>query len=513
MSYFLPYQERWINDNATIKIYEKSRRIGITYATSFRCVEKCLREPDGSSFVQWVSSRDELTAKEFVTDYVAMWSRQANADARGLNGESAEVVDEKHGITAFVVKFKNGARICSISSNPLAFAGKGGDILIDEMDLHAEQDTLYAMAFPCITWGGQLEIVSAYSADGCENTVFARLCAEARGENPKGMSYHKTTLDDAIAEGFVEKVNEVKAKKGRPGQTREEFRNQIRRGCIHADAFASQYLCIPNQASGQAAIQPSDLAAAKKEFPILRRHLDGDGSILDLVDPCVELYTHREYWADVLTGSDGRVCFGWDIAVTGDLACLWINRQIGGIYRLAACVTFKRCKVESQRRVVEAVLDAFPYAVGMGDASGLGTSDCAKLEALYFGRFTGQKFTAPFKLSMYTTLQGVYEARRQEIPIGYPEIAADVAAMRKEASASDKLIFAASRNELLPDSHCDLMTAGALAVYAGETIANSGPCRFEPSAPPERNNSGYDTFNNSNRMRRHELSENNIWPV
>ena len=137
MGYFLPYQERWVNDNATLKLFEKSRRIGITYATSFRCVLKCLYEPKNSSFVQWVSSRDELTAKEFVTDYVAMWAREANkisrelaaavADAVGLDGRNVEVVDEKHGITAFVVKFKNGSRICSISSNPLAFAGKGGD--------------------------------------------------------------------------------------------------------------------------------------------------------------------------------------------------------------------------------------------------------------------------------------------------------------------------------------------------------------------------------------------------
>lgn len=482
MGYFLPYQQRWINDDSTLKLYEKSRRIGITYGTSYRAVRKCLREKNGSSFVQWVSSRDELTAKEFVTDYVAMWAREANAVAVGLDGKNAEVVDDKHGITAFVVKFKNGARICSISSNPLAFAGKGGDILLDEMDLHENQETLYAMAYPCITWGGQLEIVSAYSADGSENTQFAQLCREAAGENPKGFSYHRTTLDDAIGEGFVEKVNEVKAKKGRPGQTREEFREQLRKGCITRGAFESQYLCIPNQASGQQAVNPSDLTAAKKKFEILRVHLTGNGSVLDLYDPCVEVYANPQYWSDLSNLSDwsDNISFGWDIAVTGDLACIWVNFRRADVYRLGACLTFKGCKTESQRRVVEAILNAFPYSVGAGDASGLGTTECAKLEALYYGRFTGAKFTAPFKMTMYTLLQGVYEARRQELPIDYPEIAADVAAMRKTASASDRLIFSASRNELLPDSHCDLMTAGALAVYAGETNLNTGPCFLVP---------------------------------
>ena len=497
MGYFLPYQQRWINDESPLKLYEKSRRIGITYGTSYRAVRKCLREKDGSSFVQWVSSRDTLTAKEFITDYVAMWCREANAVARGLEGDNVEVVDEQHGITAFVVRFRNGARICSLSSNPLAFAGKGGDILLDEMDLHENQETLYAMAYPCITWGGQLEIVSAYSADGSENTQFAQLCREAAGENPKGFSFHRTTLDDAIAEGFVEKVNEVKRKKGRPVQTREEFREQIRRGCVIRGAFESQYLCIPNQATGQQAITPVDLAAAKQKFEILRKHLTGNAGPLDLADPCVGLYADRRYWSDLsdLSGWSGRVCFGWDIAVTGDLACIWLNERLpGDIYRLAACLTFKNCKVESQRRVVEAILDGLPYAVGAGDASGLGTSDCASLEALYFGRFLGPKFTAPFKLAMYTMLQGVYEARRQLLPAAYPEIASDVAAMRKTASASDRLVFAASRNELLPDSHCDLMTAGALAVWAGETI-DGGPCFMAvPERPAAAGGGEYDRY-------------------
>ena len=54
--YFLPYQRRWILDDARMKLYAKSRRIGITYATSFRVNDKCLRRP---GTVQWVTSRDE----------------------------------------------------------------------------------------------------------------------------------------------------------------------------------------------------------------------------------------------------------------------------------------------------------------------------------------------------------------------------------------------------------------------------------------------------------------------
>ena len=39
-SYFLPYQERWIDDDSTFKIAEKSRRVGFTYASSYRMFKK-----------------------------------------------------------------------------------------------------------------------------------------------------------------------------------------------------------------------------------------------------------------------------------------------------------------------------------------------------------------------------------------------------------------------------------------------------------------------------------------
>jgi len=505
MSYFLPYQERWINDEAPLKLYEKSRRIGITYATSYRAVRKCLREKPGSNFTQWVSSRDELTAKEFVTDYVKMWAREANAVAQ-ITGEP-EVVDEKHGITAFVVRFANGARICSLSSNPLAFAGKGGDVLIDEMDLHAGQAALYAMAFPCTTWGGQLEMVSAYDASGSEYTEFARLCREAKGDNPMRMSFHRTTVDDAIAEGFVEKINETLAKRGRPQwESREAFRESLRRGCISASAWESQYLCVPNQASGQQLIQPTDLAAAQRDVKILRLHIEGADELesrRDLFDPF--------FWARFF--GRGRYALGWDIAATGDLSAICANRLSAGVsgktvHELAALITMHNCpRITRQRAVVDAMMRATYDIAGAGDKSGLGLSDCTELEEAYRvggadSRFVGVNF-ASAKLALGTLMQGAFEERRQLLPLDHPEIAADVAALRRDhTAATNRLTFTAAKNPLLPDSHADIGWALALAIYAGETNRATGAAWMEAATgdDPRRGVPGYDYPDNQDDL-------------
>ncbi len=481
MGYFLPYQARWIKDNSPIKLYRKTRRGGITYATSYRCVDKCLREKKGSSFKQWVSSRDELTAKEFITDYVAMWAKKANEISRemaeafegviGLDGENFEVVDEKRDITARVVRFKNGARIISLSSNPLAFAGKGGDVLIDEWDLHEDQGAMWDMAFPCVVWGGQLEVVSAFSPTGTEDTEFAKLCVECDSGNRPDISFHSTTILQAVDDGFVEKVNEVKAKRGIKPQTREEFLTAQRNGCRNQDAWNTQFMCIPNRASGNRLVSKEDLAASKSAFEIIRIELEGLNRKGDKVEPCCKPYIDTEYWRSILREIKHPE-LGWDIAVTGDLASISVNDRLGdGRKQLKINITFKTCKISSQRKIVEAMYEANRRIIGCGDKSGVGYSDCVTLEDKYPDRFQGVVFSGNAKLIVMTTLQGAFECQQQMLPLSNPEISEDIAAMKTGKTPNNHLTFIHGENKHLLDSHCDICISIALAIYAGEILS------------------------------------------
>jgi len=511
---FLPYQVRWIQDESPIKVYEKTRRGGITYATSYRACIKCIRSgKKDSTFVQWVTSRDEITAKEFIVDYVAHWAKEANKAAAksarkravqwegviGLDGETVEVVDEKRGITARVVKFKNGARIYSLSSNPLTFAGKGGDVLIDEWDLHEDQAGVYDMAFPCTTWGGQLEVVSAYDPEGSEQTEFARLCRDCKNGLKPNISFHRTTIVDAIDEGFVETVNEVKIARGQKPQTREEFLAQIKGGCRTRGAFESQYMCVPNRASGEQLISGSDLLAAQKDIAPLRIHIEG----LDELEARGDL-RDSTFWRDLLGG--GRVEFGWDIAVTGDLTSFFVNRRDGEIRTLAALVTMHKCDRPSrQRAVAEALLDSGYGVVGAGDKSGLGRDAMIELELAYPDRFAGVVFGQNSKLELGTLAASVYEQRWQVLPLCCPEVAADAAGVHKGATPSGKLTFIETKNELLPESHCDIFWSNALAIYAGAKLNSLGPCKLEPCVVPSEERLRRNDFNEPDRMKHHEI--------
>lgn len=480
--YFMPFQVRWIRDDSPLKLYPKSRRIGVTYATSFRCVLKCLRVP---GLTQWVSSKDQDLAQEFVQTYVRKWCLLANIVASGLGCEDVlDLGEDGNGkaATAFQVKFPNGSRIVSLSSNPRKFAGKGGDVLADEMDLHQDQGVLYDMAKPCVDWGGQLEIVSAYDPDGSSETVFAKLVEEARHGNPKGWSLHETTIEDAVREGIVEKVNAESAKRGRKPQTREDFVESKRKGCRTVDAWLSQYMCQPVNAAGQSAVRSLDLAAAKRPYGIEYRKVEGNARLGDLVDGSAREVYESGIWQDLRDAYRGaRWTFGLDIARTGHLASLWLDAWINSVATCAAVINFHNCKFESLEQLGRHALREL-RATGRGDSTGLGMQLCENLERDFPSQFEGINFSAD-KRNLGTLLMAAFESGQQIVPIEPLCVPEDIACIRKTVSAStERLIFAERENTHEPDSHADMAWACALSKLAHESA--SGPAAAQSVMAP-----------------------------
>ena len=138
-SYFLPYQVRWLEDAAPIKVWEKSRRIGATYTQAYEDVRDIVtrREYTPGRPVKRVyfSSKDEEAGKEYI-EYCKRYAQVFNIVAKDAG---VQVIDEKEGVTAKVLEFENGGKILALSSAPTAFNSKGGKIVWDEAALHKDQ--------------------------------------------------------------------------------------------------------------------------------------------------------------------------------------------------------------------------------------------------------------------------------------------------------------------------------------------------------------------------------------
>src|SRR5437870_4802166 len=108
--YFLPYQWDWIADQSSLKIIQKCRQAGITYADSYDSVLKA--SPKGARWDVWVSSRDEVQAKLYLED-CKHWATVLQVVAEDL-GEI--VFDKANNFSAYVLQFANGRRIYCLSS-------------------------------------------------------------------------------------------------------------------------------------------------------------------------------------------------------------------------------------------------------------------------------------------------------------------------------------------------------------------------------------------------------------
>lgn len=107
----LPYQQEWIADRSPVKVFEQSRKIGITWATACEAVDVAsLPSADGGSDV-WMMTGTLDDAREFISD-CAWW-----IGTRMIDRES--IMDYK-------IEFPSGYAIHAMPSRPSCMRGKTG---------------------------------------------------------------------------------------------------------------------------------------------------------------------------------------------------------------------------------------------------------------------------------------------------------------------------------------------------------------------------------------------------
>jgi len=234
----LPYQKRWVMDNSKMKLCVKSRQVGLSWCTAYSVIRRKLSK--GARLDAWIASRDEIQARLFLED-AKRFVEVFHAAASDL-GEN--VIDDA-GNTAFTLRLANGRRIHSMSSNVDAQAGKSGDRIVDEFALHPDPRRLYAIAYPGLLWGGQLEIFSTHR--GTAN-YFNQLILEARHKgNPKKFSLHRVTLQDALEEGFLYKLQiKLPADDERMAMDEAQYFDYIRAGASDEETFLEECMCTPS---------------------------------------------------------------------------------------------------------------------------------------------------------------------------------------------------------------------------------------------------------------------------
>lgn len=445
---FLPYQRRWVEDGSRLKIMEKSRQIGISWATAYAAVERTAAEE--ARHDQWVSSRDEIQAKLFVED-CKRFARVLHAAVEDLG---YVVIDPDKKVSAYVLRFANGRRIHSMSSNPDAQAGKRGGRILDEFALHPDPRKLYSIAYPGITWGGQMEIISTHRGSA---NFFNELVEEIKHRgNPKKFSLHTVTLQDALDQGFLWKLQQA-LPPDNPIQEMDEpaYFDFIRSGCASEEQFLQEYMCVP---------------------------ADDEGAFLsyDLIASCE--YRAGEAWEMDAQGflEDGRrtgpLYMGVDVARTRHLTVFWILEAVGSTRFTRKVITLQDTAFRAQEGVLYELLDLPNMQRCCIDATGLGMQMAERASEKYGWKVEPVRFSEQVKEALAYPVRAALEDKSVRIPRD-DQVRADLRRVRKTVTAAGNIRFMAEAGD---DGHADRFWALALALHAAGGPA--GPVEYESVA-------------------------------
>lgn len=199
----LAYQQRWVADDSPLKVIEKSRRTGLTWAeASDNVLTAASARSAGGQNVYYIAYNQDMTI-EYI-QACAMWARVFNKAASEIeegfwDGEDEE---DKH-IKTYTIRFPDsGFRIVALSSRPSNLRGRQGIIVIDEAAFHEKLKELLKAALAMLIWGGKVRVISTHNSVDNE---FNELITDIRAGKRKG-TVHRVTFKEAVAEGLYVRV-------------------------------------------------------------------------------------------------------------------------------------------------------------------------------------------------------------------------------------------------------------------------------------------------------------------
>lgn len=434
---FLPYQKKWLADDARFKIGMFTRRGGKTFGACAEIAEDCFKADISGIKTRWtILSRSEATAKEAIEEALKPITRGLWAAYNEVNRieqatfEEGEFYSEEMDATykTHEVRFPGGSRVTALSASPDAARGFGGNLLLDEFAFHRDSRRIWGSAYPIAARGGhKIRVISTPNGKG--NKFYDLMTTE-----DATWSRHHVDIYQAVAQGLDVDIDELRA------------------GMADEDAWS-------------------------QEFEL--KWLDEASSWLDydLISGC------ETNSAGVPELYDGGPCYvGVDIAARNDLFVIWVLERVGNKLVTREIIVRKRIKFSEQDKLKADVMSRYKVLKMAIDQTGMGEKPVEDAQTLYGEhRVDGVLFTAPRKLEMALLLKEHMQDRTLAIPAGDLLLRSDLHAIRSVVGPTGIRRLVADDDT---DGHADRFWACALAVSA----AQSEPEEFDytSAATPSR---------------------------
>lgn len=474
----LPYQQRWVADTSKVKVCEKSRRVGLSWAEA---ADAALTAASARGQDVWYIGYNKDMAIEFILD-VAQWTAHFGEAAEAI--ECGEEIykdgDEQKSVLTFSIKYASGNRVTALSSRPSNLRGKQGVVIIDEAAFHGSLAELLKAAFALLIWGGAVHVISTH--DGVDNP-FNELVSEVRA-GKKPYSLHRIEFKKALEEGLYRRVC---LKLGREWSAEGEaaWEEEIR--AIYRPADAEELDCIPSQSGGAYFSRTLVEARMSPEYPVLRLtcpegfELRPEAERVGFVEDW--LLVNVQPLLDKLSPLL-RSYYGQDFARTGDLSVIWPMVEDAFLRKVVPfLIEMRNVPFDQQRQVLFYVVDHLPnFMAGANDARGNGQ---------WLAEVAAQKYGAAYVHRVMLT-QDWYRDNMPRYKAAYED--GDLTVPKDEGVLSDhRAVQVVNGVPKVPDSghtsdlkdggkrHGDAAIAGCLAWFA--TLNAASPIEYASDGP------------------------------
>ncbi|WP_216598393.1 terminase large subunit domain-containing protein [Phaeobacter sp. 11ANDIMAR09] len=392
----MEHQKTWLEDKSDLKIAEKGRRTGITFAEALdSAITAASKKSAGGDNVFYVGDTKEK-GREFI-GYVAHF-------AKAVAGELIEI-DEylfedkqpdgttKH-ITAYRARFNSGFRVEALSSNPANIRGLQGIVVIDEAAFHKDVREVIDAVNAMLIWGGKVRIISTHN--GVLNP-FNELIREARAKKTP-YEVHHIPFGDAVKNGLYRRVCLMRGKDWSQ-EDQDAWEAQIRGSYGSRTAAMKQELdAIPAEAEGAALTRVQIEACTKQGIPFHRWiQPDEFKNASDEIRKAEALAWCEKHLKPALEklNQNGKHVMGEDFARSGDATDIVIQEVTETLVReTKLLVELRNIPFDQQRDILFYICDRVPnFIKGALDKTGNGAYLAEKATQRYGERIVEVAFS------------------------------------------------------------------------------------------------------------------------
>lgn len=383
----MAHQKAWLEDQSPLKLGEKGRRTGITYAEALddTLIAASARSAGGDNVFYIGDTKDK--GREFI-GYVAHFAKVVAKQL--LTVEEFLFEDKKEDgtskyISGYRVTFASGHRVEALSSRPENIRGLQGVVVIDEAAFHQNVRAVLDAVNALLIWGGRIRVISTHNG---KLNPFNELINEAKA-GTVAFSLHFIPFQVAVENGLFKRVCLLRGMEY-SAEAEREWEAKIRGAYGLRKAQMQQELdAIPADAEGTALSQVVIETVADRGVPVIRWH---QGDEFKAYQPDMRWAVTKEFLEREVRphleklDKNLRHDLGWDFARSGDVSGPVITATgRDSVRRWVLVLELRNIPFETQRDILFYVVDLLPkFGHGAFDATGNGAY-LAEVAAQRFG--------------------------------------------------------------------------------------------------------------------------------